>query len=68
MTIGIDKPNENDVLLGRGGKNNQWIGNEKLRNIARRRCREYQQATKKEKSQISRDIVESVQQMNPPGR
>ena len=64
----IMKPNENDILLGRGGKNNQWIGNEKLRNLARRRCLEYQKASKKGKSQISREIVEDVRRMKPSGR
>ena len=60
--------NENDILLGRGGKNNQWVGNEKLRNIARRRCHEYQKASKKGKSQVSREIVEKIRRMKPPGR
>ena len=64
----IKKPNENDILLGRGGKNNKWIGNEKLRNMARSRCRDYQKASKKGKSQISREIVENVRRMSPPGR
>ena len=68
MTKKMKKPNENDVLLGRGGKNNQWVGNEKLRNLARGRCQEYQAASKKGKSQISRGLVEEVRQMNPPGR
>jgi hypothetical protein len=35
-------PTENDVLFGRGGKNNQWVGNERLRNYARSRCFEYE--------------------------
>jgi len=61
-------PNENDVLMGRGGKNNQWHGNEKLRILARGRCKEYQKASKKGKSQISRELVDAVRKMNPPGR
>lgn len=64
----IKKPTGNDVLLGRGGKNNQWVGNEKLRNMARRRCDDYLKASKKGKSQISREIVESVRRLKPSGR
>ena len=64
----ISHPHENDVLMGRGGKNNQWYGNEKLRSIARERCREYQLATKKEKSLISRELVKRVRRMKPSGR
>lgn len=57
-----------DVLMGRGGKNNQFRGNEKLRLLARKRCREYQKATKKGKSQISRELVDAIRLSNPPGR
>lgn len=46
----IYQPNENDVLLGRGGRNYEHEGNEQLRRIARSRMREYQQARKKQKS------------------
>ena len=64
----IEKPNQNDILLGRGGKNNQWIGNEKLREKAWEYCQEYQSATKKRKAQIAREIVAKVRQLDPPGR
>jgi hypothetical protein len=57
-----------DVLMGRGGKNNQYIGNEKLRVLARKRSREYQIATKKGKSQISRELVDAIRLSSPPGR
>jgi len=60
--------NVSDVLMGRGGKNNQYIGNEKLRLLARQRCREYQEATKKGKSSISRELVDTIRKMTPPGR
>ncbi|KAG7346424.1 hypothetical protein IV203_005492 [Nitzschia inconspicua] len=65
---GITSPHENDVLMGRGGKNNQFCGNEKLRLLARKRCREYQTASKKGKSQISRELVDAIRLANPPGR
>lgn len=64
----IEQPHENDVLMGRGGKNNQHIGNEKLREVARGRCDDYRQATKKGKSEISRELVRIVRDMTPPGR
>jgi len=60
----IEKLDENDILLGRGGKNNQWIGNERLRKMARSRCIEYQTAQKKGKSEISREIVIEVRSLN----
>jgi hypothetical protein len=64
----IEEPNENDILLGRGGKNNQWTGNDGLRIMAHSRCIEYQTAQKKAKSEISRELVEGVQNLDPPGR
>jgi hypothetical protein len=64
----IAEPHANDVLMGRGGKNNQHVGNEKLRVIARKRCNEYQIASKKGKSTISRELVKVVRDMVPPGR
>jgi hypothetical protein len=65
---GILRPHENDVLMGRGGKNNQHSGNAKLRKIARARCDDYQIASKKGKSQISKELVEITRAMSPPGR
>jgi hypothetical protein len=62
------EPHGNDVLLGRGGKNNQHSGNENLRTIAKEQCKEYRISSKKGKSSISRDLVRQVRQMTPPGR
>eukprot|EP00978_Attheya_sp_CCMP212_P008265 scaffold19345_cov63-Attheya_sp.AAC.2 len=64
----MDVPHENDILLGRGGKNNQHTGNEQLRNLARSQRERYVRCAKKEKSQISRELVSYVRLMNPPGR
>ena len=64
----IEEPNENDILLGRGGKNNQWTGNDRLRTMAQRRCIEYETAQKRAKSVISRELVQGVQNLDPPGR
>ena len=62
------EPHENDVLMGRGGKNNAHIGNEKLRQIARSECEAYRMSSKKGKSIISRKLVQAVREMSPPGR
>jgi hypothetical protein len=55
-------------LMGRGGKNNRHVGNEKLRDIAREKVEQYTVSTKKAKSAISRDIVKRIRDMDPPGR
>mmetsp|Transcript_16715 Transcript_16715/g.25586 ORF Transcript_16715/g.25586 Transcript_16715/m.25586 type:complete len:193 (+) Transcript_16715:100-678(+) len=64
----ILEPHKNDILLGRGGKNNQHVGNEQLRQLAKLHCETYRRASKKEKSCISRGVVKSVRSMDPPGR
>lgn len=65
----IIEPHENDILLGRGGRNNQHIGNSKLRALARRYRENYRLSSKKGKSYISREIVKYVREkMSPPGR
>ena len=64
----VTEPHENDVLLGRGGKNNRHSGNEQLRQMARQYREDYQTATKKGKSQLSRQLVHQVRELSPPGR
>jgi hypothetical protein len=64
----VIEPHENDVLLGRGGKNNRHSGNEQLRLMARQYREDYQLATKKGKSQLSRQLVHQVRELSPPGR
>mmetsp|Transcript_22772 Transcript_22772/g.34454 ORF Transcript_22772/g.34454 Transcript_22772/m.34454 type:complete len:341 (-) Transcript_22772:72-1094(-) len=62
------EPHENDILMGRGGKNNQHVGNEKLRGFARLESENYRVASKKGKSNISRELVKKVRELDPPGR
>mmetsp|Transcript_23254 Transcript_23254/g.34333 ORF Transcript_23254/g.34333 Transcript_23254/m.34333 type:complete len:343 (-) Transcript_23254:1490-2518(-) len=62
------QPHENDVLMGRGGKNNQHVGNEKLRGFARLESENYRIASKKGKSNISRELVKKVRKLDPSGR
>ena len=61
-------PHENDILLGRGGKNNQHIGNEQLRTIARTQIGKYKTSSKKRKSYIVRKIVSYIKSLDPQGR
>lgn len=61
-------PNENDILMGRGGKNNQHTGNEKFRKLARLDAKAYSTSSKKIKSNIARGLVMKVRNMQPAGR
>lgn len=65
---GISSPHENDVLMGRGGKNNLHPGNEKLREFARERCEAYRYATKKGKSDLSKELVRLMRELKPSAR
>jgi hypothetical protein len=62
------EPHRNDVLLGRGGKNNQHSGNEKLRDLSKVECEEYRVASKRGKSNISRGLVDQMKALSPAGR
>lgn len=57
-----------DILLGRGGRNNQHSGNEILRQVARQHALRYNDAQKKEKTVITREIVQQMFQLSPPAR
>ena len=61
-------PNKNDVLLGRGGKNNQHSGNEQLRHMAREMSHTYAAAPKRNKPTIAWLLVTKLRTLNPPGR
>lgn len=65
---GVITPHENDVLMGRGGKNNTHIGNEKLREMARNMREVYIKSRKKEKTNMARQLVHRVFALTPPGR
>jgi hypothetical protein len=52
-----NEPQENDVLLGRGGGTNNHSGNVAFRSIVARHQAEYLQAKKKDKVTIARRIV-----------
>lgn len=60
--------NENDVLLGRGGKVHRFIGNQKLKDLAHSHLDSYNRVTKSEKPLIAKEIVNTIQALVPPGR
>jgi hypothetical protein len=61
-------PHENDVLLGRGGRNNQWSGNETLRTLAREMSDAYKAAPKRNKPAIAWMLVTKIRSLTPAGR
>ena len=63
-------PNRNDVLLGRGGSNNEHSGNVQLRLLALQNTSEYNDCPRLEKYKITKNLVEQVKKgtMNPPLR
>jgi hypothetical protein len=67
-TVPVLQPNENDVLLGRGGRNNQWSGNENLRIMARNMAHAYAVASKRNKPSIAMVLVNQIRNLDPPGR
>lgn len=67
-TAPMIQPTENDVLLGRGGRNNQWSGNENLRTMARQLSAAYKSAPKRNKPAIAWLLVTKVRSLKPPGR
>jgi hypothetical protein len=62
------EPHNHDVLLGRGGRNNQHSGNDILRQFGRLQGENYRVASKKGKSAISRLLVRQMRELNPPAR
>jgi len=59
---------DNDVVLSRGKKKNQHIGNKRLGNVARYHVQNYRAASTKYKSLIIKEIVLTIQNLDPPGR
>jgi hypothetical protein len=68
LTCPCITPHENDVLLGRGGRNNQWSGNETLRTMAREMSDAYKAAPKRNKPAIAWMLVTKIRSLTPPGR
>ena len=64
----IDNPNNNDILLGRGGYNNKFVGNEQLREFAMEYVTEYLDSTKSKKTRLAKALVNRIRSLDPPGR
>lgn len=64
----IDHPTDNDILLGRGGYNNKFVGNERLRDFAMEYVEEYLGSTKSEKTHLAKTLVQRIRSLDPPGR
>ena len=58
----------NDVLCGRGGLTNHHPGNIFFRNLVRTRQDEYLRASKRDKANVAKDIVDIIRNQEPPGR
>mmetsp|Transcript_12377 Transcript_12377/g.11963 ORF Transcript_12377/g.11963 Transcript_12377/m.11963 type:complete len:504 (-) Transcript_12377:314-1825(-) len=58
----------NDVLCGRGGLTNHHPGNIFFRRMVRLRQESYLRASKRDEASVARDIVDTIRQLNPPGR
>ena len=54
--------------MGRGGKNNTHVGNERLREMARDMREVYIKSRKKHKTEMALQLVQQVFRLNPPGR
>jgi len=64
----IKHPGENDVMFGRGGDTNYHIGNHRFRMLADEYCKQYHEASRKEKALIVQQVVSSWRGRNPSGR
>jgi hypothetical protein len=64
----VDNPNNNDILLGRGGYNNKFVGNEQLREFAMEYVTEYLDSTKSKKTRLAKALVNRIRSLDPPGR
>ena len=62
------KPHHNDVLMGRGGKNNAHVGNKQLRQFARELGLSYYHCPRLKKEGIYKELVKRIKQLDPPGR
>jgi hypothetical protein len=67
IVLPVETPRVSTYLLVRF-QNNQHSGNEKLRQIAKVYCAQYNESSKKEKSSISRRLVEYMRDLEPPAR
>ena len=60
-------PNQHDILMGRGGRNNRHPGNLMLRRLSQQFANEYDECPRMEKPIIHNKVVHLIKQMRPPG-
>ncbi len=68
--INVSNLNDNDVLSGRGGRINSHPGNIQFRNLVNQHKMTYlsKQTKKLDKVKIANEIVQTIRNMDPPGR
>jgi len=64
----ISTPGTNDVLCGRGGGTNNWVGNLKYRKFVDMEQLNYTSASKSQKIIYSNNVVQRIRCLHPPGR
>lgn len=64
----ITNPHQNDVLSGRGNNVNLHPGNKNYRSVVLKFKNEYIAAPKSKKPQFARMVVETIRNLDPPGR
>lgn len=65
---GIKTPHKHDVLCGRGGATYKHVGNFTFRHLCLLNKDLYCRCEKKEKTKISKAIVDAIQGQDPPGK
>ena len=60
--------NKNDVLCGRGSGVNAYPGNVKFRELVKARKAEYKNAKRHLKIPITKEIIQCIKNLDPPGR
>jgi hypothetical protein len=64
----IPQPHQHDVLCGRGGGTNNYLGNSNWRTLVASNKELYVTLPRKKKMLLSKSIVNAVRSQNPPGR
>jgi hypothetical protein len=65
---GIAIPNSNDILLGRGSRYNDHVGNQHYLRMVKHLKRAYVMCPKQKKGTYPLLIVKTIKRMSPPGR
>lgn len=66
--VGIPVPHANDILCGRGKTINAHLGNRQFHSVISNIKVEYIAATKENKKNYGKLVVQAIRSLNPPGR